>query len=343
MEVLNYEFESTFNKKYSMLARKIFNKLSENSRVSISDLAKEFGVSRHTVIVKLKSLEKELGIAYTLEFNEDKLGLINPHLVLVKFDKKPDYSEIKALLSRFKIPQFAAVVRGSYDMVIYANAVSRDDYVHWDKGMQTLLAKYGLHWQSSEVAHRQLGFFPIRNDLLEELNLPEKYKQILLLLNSNSRISFSDLSRKLGVHINTIAYTFKKMQEMNYIKRFTAIATSSMPMAISTIFGKYTISSSFEEDAVKERKALMSDDEYPIISRYAFVSQLIGSYDWFSIGIFDNEQIAKKQHLRYYKKVMANDKVEVKFGIVERVLLGYLPLRSIDTKANYDVIKWVLE
>ncbi|MGC8587058.1 MAG: winged helix-turn-helix transcriptional regulator [Candidatus Micrarchaeia archaeon] len=340
---MDYEFESDFNKKYSLLSRKIFRILSENSRASISEISKDTGASRHTVVVRLRKLEEEFRIFYTVELNEDALGLSNPHVIMIKFEKKPDYAEIASLFSKSYIPQLVATVKGNYDMLVYANASSRDEYVHWDKSMQIKLAKYGTLWQTSEVAHRQLGFFPVRNELIEKLSIPDKYKRLLLILNSNSRISFEELSKKLGMHFNTTAYNFKKMLKMNYIKRFTALAKEAGTLSIMTLFGKYIISESFEEDAAKERKALMSDDEFPILSRYALVSQLVGSYDYFSIGVFDSDRAAQKYDIAFYKNAMAKDKVRIMYGAIDKLLLGSLPLRSIDSKANYSLIRWVLD
>ena len=34
------------------------------------------------------------------------------------------------------------------------------------------LEKYGVSWHSSQVVHRQLGFFPLRNALVDRLNIP---------------------------------------------------------------------------------------------------------------------------------------------------------------------------
>ncbi|MEM3282059.1 MAG: winged helix-turn-helix transcriptional regulator [Candidatus Micrarchaeaceae archaeon] len=340
---MEYRFESDFNKEYSILVRKLFRLLSEDSRTSISNLSEKIGTSRHTVVTKLKRLEADLKLLYTIEFNEDVIGLSNPHIILIKFSNKPDYNEIARLLSKSYIPQLVATVKGNYDMLIYANSASRDEYVHWDKSMQIKLAKYGTLWQTSEVAHRQLGFFPIRNELLAKLDIPEKYKRMLLILNADSRISFKDLSKELGMHFNTVTYNFRNMLKMNYIRRFTSVIRERGSLAVMTTFGKYVISESFEEDAAKERKALMSDDEFSMISRYVLVSQLIGSYDYFSIGVFDNEDKAYKYDVKYYKETMAKDKVKVMYGTIDEVLLGSLPLRSIDTKANYNLIRWVLE
>jgi hypothetical protein len=40
---------------------------------------------------------------------------------------------------------------------------------------------------------------------------------------------------------------------------------------------------------------------------------------------------------------MAGQKVKVVYGTISEVLVGSMPLRSIDNKKNYNVIKWIVE
>lgn len=343
MEEIDYEFESAFNRNYSMLSRRLFRLICENSRASISELGLLLGVSRHMVLTRLRALEEGLQLYYTIEFNEDALGLQSPHIVLIKFNKKPDYSAIKSLFLKSYIPQFVSRIDGDFDLLVYANAPTRGEYVHWDKSMQIKLAEYGTLWQTSEIAHRQLGFFPIRNELLERLNIEDRYKKMLLLLNQNARMPLKELAKRLGMHVNTVSYSFNKLVESSYIKRFTAVVQNRKSFVIMTLFGKYTISEKFEADAANERRALMSDDEYSIVSRYPVVSQLVGSYDYFSIGAFDDMKAALKYDIGFYKNAMSKDKVQTRSGTISEVLLGALPLRSFDSKRKYNLIKWVFE
>ena len=160
MEEGNYEFRSDFNERYNVVTRKILRALSENSRVSISDLAKSLGISRMTARLKLKRVAEEFNIHYTVEFNENLLRLVAPHLIAVKFEKKPDYAHVARLLSQTHIPQIAVSMRGGYDMLVYAVARTTREYAHWDKSMQILLSEYGVDWKPSGLS--KLGF-PIKS------------------------------------------------------------------------------------------------------------------------------------------------------------------------------------
>ncbi len=335
-----YEFRSEFNEKYNLVSRKLLRILSEDGRASITRISNLMGISRDLVSQRLKVIENEFGVRYTPEFNEKAIGFSNRHVIMVKFNSKPDYDEIARLLNESYVPQLAVRIRGTFDMMIYANAPSSWEYVKWDKGMQIALADYDTLWQPSEIAHTQLGFFPLRNELLERATVKEKYRKLLLLLNKNSRSTFQSLSKELGIHFNTVAYMFNSLMRMNYIKRFTISMDMHKDMALMLHAGKYTMSKKFESNAATIRKAYKSDDKFSLVSRYLLCAQLIGSHDFIALGVFDDYDTAYKRQVLLYRDVMAPEKVRVSYGIVEKVLLGTLPIRSVDTNSEYDTVRW---
>ena len=304
-------YQSSFDQEYSIMIRKAMRYLSEDARTSILELSKKLGVSRRTIRSKLLKAEADLGIRYTTEFSESMLGLSNPHLIRVKFRNKPNYSEILRILSSSYIPQLAVLTKGTYDMFIYANAVTSSEYVHWDKRTQIMLSKYGVLWNPSGVAHMHLGFFPIRNELIDRANIPNKDKEMLKLLNTNSRMSFSEISKRLNMHFNTVAYNFNRLVKSGYIKRFTVSADVPRNSAVMTIFSKYNMSEHYEEDSAKSRIEYKENGtEYPILNRYPIVLQLVGSSDVFIMGLFDDEDTAYDHVVSRYKKIFSNERPE---------------------------------
>lgn len=335
-----FEVQSRFHERYSPITKKIFRLLSENSRASISEMSNALGISRRTISERLKKLESESGLRYTLELNEANLGLNNPHLILVKFDAKPDYAKIKEMLHSSYIPQLAVTMKGSEQMIIYANAKAGKEYAHWDRSMRMMLAKYKPSWQPSEVAHRQLGFFPLRSEIIDKSTMPEKYKPMLKLLNRNSRMSFQDISKELNMNFNTAAYNFNNLKKMSFIDRFTA--TIGMPQGTTFVafFSKYTPSEGYEKASAEARRAFTSDDDNPMVSRYLITAPLIGSYDFFGIGAFDSMESALKHGVSYHKKLFKRYNVKMVHGELKEVLLGSLPIRSLDNKNDYKAISW---
>ncbi len=343
MDDIDYNFESRYDENFSLLTRKLIRYISEDSRTSILELSKRLGVSRRTVRERLIRAEKELGISYTVEFNESAMGLANPHLILAKFTKKPDWNEVTRLLASSYIPQFAVGVKGKFDLLIYANAMTSGEYVHWDKGMQIMLSKYGVLWHPSDVAHKQLGFFPIRDELIDTLKLDKQHKEMLKILNTNSRATFSEISKRTGMHFNTVAYNFNKLVDSGIIKRFTISIKPPKDLIRIVFFSKYVLAEKFEDDAARIRKVYTtSGTEYPIFNRYQVCAQLVGSYDFFNMSIFDNYDTAYQQSIVQYKDVMKKHNVKVDYGQADLLLMGKWPLRSIDTKKEYNIIKWTV-
>ncbi|MGA3020819.1 MAG: winged helix-turn-helix transcriptional regulator, partial [Candidatus Micrarchaeales archaeon] len=311
-------------------------------RISITEMSKALQISRKSVKDRLLKLEKDLGISYVPEFNETKLGFASPHLILARFNSKPDYDEIARLFSKSYIPQL--VVSMSDDSIL-AYAVSRtsNEYALWDKNMQINLSKYGVDWRTSEVVHRQLGFFPLRNEILERANIPEKYKKIVIALNSNARASHNALAKATEIHFNTLAYNLNKMRNDGYIKRFTISMRQPDFAVLVPLFVKYSPREGYEECAANARKAMMSDDEYSIVSRYLISAPLIGSYDYFTLGAFDDIDVAYKKDVQYHKRTFKKHGIKIVHGKLMRILLGRLPIRSVDTRKEYNLIKWLPE
>ena len=343
MDAPEPSFRNTFNERYDPLIRRIVRELSIDARASTNKLASAAASYRRKVSQKLEEAEQKLGLRYTIELNEQKLGLINSHLILAKFESKPQLSSLVSLLSSSHVPQVAATIKGNYDLIIYANAETSGEYVHWDKTTQMRLSEYGVLWEPSDVAHMQLGFVPLRNELISTLQLQEEYKRMLMLLNENSRMSFSEMGKRLGVHFNTVAYRFNKLLNSGYIRRFTITMDKIPKTSTMAVAGKYSIKDGFENDAANERKAIMADDTLPLANRYMLANQLVGSYDFFFVGTFDSREIAVRHGAGYFKRSMGRHLVRSRYGEIDKVILGRLPIRSIDTKSEYRTIKWTLE
>ncbi|MGC8671792.1 MAG: winged helix-turn-helix transcriptional regulator [Candidatus Micrarchaeia archaeon] len=335
-----YVFHSRFNDEYSVEARKILRQISENARVSISELSKATGVSRATVAKKLRQLESKLGIRYTFEPDEQKLGISSTHLIAVKLDEKPSDDELLKIFGASYIPQGVVVTKGDYDLLVYAMSLNNMEYAHWDKSMQIELAKYGVTWQSSWVVHRQLGFFPVRNELIDKLQIKQRDKEMLKLLNENSRMSFQEMSRRLGMHFNTVAYSFNKLLKSGYVKRLTITMPPQRLFVLMSFFTKYQPRDGYEAASAQARKAFMSDDRDSLVSRYLISAPLIGTYDFFTLGAFDDYKTALRRDIAYHKSLFKKHNIKMKHATAERVLIGSLPIRSIDTAKEYNTIVW---
>jgi DNA-binding Lrp family transcriptional regulator len=338
-----YQVESEFNKKYSLVSRRILGLLSHDARISISEMSKRLNVSRVTIVKKMKALEEEFDMRYTLELNEEALGLNSPHLILAKFKTKPDWAKVKELLGKWYIPQMAFRLKGSFDMLIYANAFSRSEYSYWDRSMRVAMSEYGVEWFPSEVAHRQLGFYPLRTMVLDGVKMDKRDREILKLLNENSRMSQQELAGKLNTKFATVSYALKKLLKKSLIEKLTISIDHVKPLSFMVTMSRFVPKKGFDSIGARSRLAYMEDDQDPLISRYILASALVGSFEWFTIGVFDDFKTAYKYDVLYHKKVFEKFDLKLQYGEIEEVLLGRLPIRSVDVKKAYKLPLWIID
>ncbi len=338
-----YDVESEFSKKYALLTRRIVRLLSEDSRMPVAEIARMLDVSRTTVKDRIGRLEKEFGMEYTIEIDESALGLNHPHLIEVKFKKKPDRAKLKAILSQSYIPQVAFFANGDYDLVIYANAFSGDEYVYWNMAMMIELSEYGVRWHTSEVAHRHLGFFPLRDEAIKAANLDENSKRMLACLNGNARLSFQQLSKRLGMHFNTVKYNFDKLVKSGVIKRATVTMDPLKEISFMTLFDDYTPTKGFESSSARARQAIKFDEKNPLISRYLLSATLIGSHTLFIMSAFDSKAAAHRYGLDYHKRMYEMHGAKRYEGEIGELVIGRLPIRSVDIKNEYKTLMWTPE
>ena len=342
---MDYGLESRFNKGHNTITRKIVEMLSDDSRTSIAEMSKVLGISRGTVSLWLKRAERAFGIRYTLDINEGKLGLENPHIILVKFAKRPEYGKIKEILDGSKPIQFAAKTKGDYDLLIYANTRSKIGYMNWDRRLRReLLVEYGGEWDTSDISFKSLGYLPLRGSAITSGIVPDKYKKMLALLNDNSRIPLNELSKELGLSYTATVYAFKRLMESGYVNRFTISLAPLEDVSLMSMAARFIPTSDYEGIDNLVRRFYTADDKDPLISRYVIAMPLVGSYDFFTIGVFDNPEIAYKSNILAYKREFKRyNKIDIRYAGITEVLVGRLPLRSIDAAKEFKSIPVVVE
>jgi hypothetical protein len=84
----------------------------------------------------------------------------------------------------------------------------------------------------------------------------------------------------------------------------------------------------------------MMEDKDPLVNRVLLSANLIGSHDLFLMGAFDTCDVALKKFVAPYKKMYESQGIRVIGGEVDKVILGKLPVRSVDTAKEYSAIVW---
>lgn len=329
----------------SVLSRHILRDLCTDSRVTITELAQRYNVSRHVVKERIIGLEKEFGLRYTIEPNYTALGYNSLHIVRTRFVKMPDISEIKAAFAKSRVAQFVAITDGYFQLVTFALARDSIEYIHWETAYMAHFAKYGMSTKQSEINVMNLGFMPINSDAIGESNVEPVYKKMLMILNENSRISIRDMSKQLGFSETLTRYHFRELNKTNIIKRYTALATKSYFKYNILYFVIYTIRAGVENRVAKERRTMYWKqlDEFPVLNEYAANWATSGGDRSFTWACYNDYREGLQKSLNAHKTAYKEDSPIARTAVISQIIKGHAPIRNIDQKESFKTIDWKSE
>lgn len=211
--------------------RKLVALLENNSRATLSELAKEVKLSREAINYRIKRLQENGVIkSFIAMVNFTKLGYTSFALYfkLQNVTEKEEKEIIESLKSNKNIIWFASV-GGSYDLVVELVTKDIQDFnVHYNN----LLSQFHKFIARSEVIIRleqnQLPRSYI-HELKQEntkistspIKLDEADKKILLLLSQNARIPNIEISKKLNLPQTTVSHKIKNIQKSGIITKYS--------------------------------------------------------------------------------------------------------------------------
>lgn len=333
-------------KEYSYIKRALIRALSEDSRATVTELADAAKCSRHSALAILNAITKEFDIKYTIDFNKQKLNLIQNHVLKISLSKKPKIEDLKRLFENDLSSQLVLTTEGDFDLVVYANTNSGNHYMQWETALSLSLAEYKPVIRPSQIVTTHIGFIPLLNKTLETIDLShldinQLDKNILLLLNENSRMTFRAMAHALNESADTIRYRFRRLKAMNFIQKFSLIIRKS-PLDYNYIsFVNYKFATGTGRRAAVAREHYMSiDGGMPLINKFQLLAPLSGSYRFFAFGCFEDEKDFNENFVAIQKKAFKEDSPEISSARIKDVIKGDLPIRNIDVRKSYNVVKW---
>ena len=231
------------NREYKeKITNTILRELSMDARQSLSAMAEKANASKTTVFNELNTLIERNDIRFVPEINLEELWKhellyttkwmqkrefrqldihqigFTEYVGFVKFlGKKPSDAELVKAVSNSYIPQNVSVLYGKYDLFMYLVARDYNELNFFLHNLHKSLKGYKMRIMINPI-NKTLGFFPLRNELIEQFKLPEKYKKLLLTLNNDSR---GQLSQGLEMDKNTITYIYKTLIDYGIVSRTT--------------------------------------------------------------------------------------------------------------------------
>ncbi len=333
-------------KEYGYSKRAILRMLSEDARTPITALAEYARCSRNTALSNLKLIEEEFGVRYVIEFNKEILGLSQRHILKIKYGSKPNLNEIVSLLAEDSTIQFAASTKGNFDLLIYAESDSGYKYMQWETALALKLAPYNPVIRPSQIIMTHVGFMPLSDKALQDIDLSKLGldsidKAILLLLNKNSRTGYSEISRKLNITEDKVRYRFRRITKSGVIKSFTIVMTKLSTYYNLAMFVNYRFALGTELRARKAREHYMSiDGDMPLINKFQFLAPSSGSYRFFILGCFESKNDSFINGVIKHKEVFKGDSPSISYAKIETIIKGYLPVRNVDIRKDYNIVKW---
>jgi Lrp/AsnC family leucine-responsive transcriptional regulator len=219
--------------KLSRTDGKLLFLLNQDSRMSYSRLAKLGSVSREVAEYRIKRLEK-LGVIsrYSTVISSARLGFRSYNL-LIKLERAPASEEEK--LENFfrgrKYVRYFEKCRGYYDYrVVFSvrdNRALSEVFDDLNENFSGIIREKELIIPIRPLRYRKYPFLveveykhkPGKEFKSLELDMVDK--DLLATVRKNSRITFKDLGKELGVSPETARYRFNRLQDCGIIKDFS--------------------------------------------------------------------------------------------------------------------------
>jgi DNA-binding Lrp family transcriptional regulator len=240
--------------------KKILTILSMNARSSMAFIGSMVGLKPSAVYSRVKQLEKDYKIKYTVELDLDKLGY-HKSIVFVKFldkTKKPTVDEIRNATAGVPNVQLAVLLNGQYDLMIYLLAKRNDDLSTMVNLVRDSkhLSGYEMEWHISYF-YGHYNFVPLRGEFIDMIKgeLKEREYYLLKEFNANSSMGFTEVDKKYGLEKGRTDYAYYGLKRSGVLIR----PTISMQNNGVSYIGLVCITITKADKFVKNRKLMLSD------------------------------------------------------------------------------------
>ena len=261
--------------------------LSVDARASMNIIAGKMGIARRSAYGLFNELVEEHGLRFVPEVDIEHLwkwefikkarlrtkrGILaeameeppvagfGEYMAFVKFTGPvPDDSEIADAVGASPLPQFAARLSGAQDLMIYSIARNYEDALEFAGNLSKRLGKHKPLIHVSRI-WGSFGFFPLSDRLINQFDIFDSYKNLLIGLNESGRMTFSEVGRKSNQGPAQMLYAYDRLVRTGILNRITYFEEKPKKMASVLFTVKVTSAKAFEE------------------SRDAWFMKLIGEY-----------------------------------------------------------------
>ncbi|MBU1198689.1 MAG: AsnC family transcriptional regulator [Nanoarchaeota archaeon] len=269
--------------------QKIIKELLLNSRIPLNQLGKKIRVGREVVLYRMNRMFKN-GIIknFYAVVNTGALGFFRYSIfVQLKNVTKEKEKEIFEFFEKHKATTYMSSLIGRWNFAFDMLAKSRK---HLNQMIKDILSKFSNYIKKYVIIETttEEEFYPtklvgMKSGLKahtyseEKQSIDSKDRKILRLLSNNSRMSYAELSKKVGLSANAIRYKIKEMQIKGIIIGYSIFLDIKK---IGRIIHNLQIRISNPEVENKIKSFLRED------KRALYFYKYVGNENWdFDIGI----------------------------------------------------------
>jgi len=297
--------------------------------ISISDVWRyEFiKISKH------KSTKREMREEALDKIPE--LGL-EEYLAFFKFiGKVASDDEIMKAMSKSHTPQFAAKLHGGDDIVIYCVGKSFYNVNKFIIDFTKSLEKYNIEVKVSRIV-TVFGFFPLRNELLNELMLSDTHKALIEGLNKNARQEIRAIANEYHKKPELLVYAMDRLRRGGLLERITYYEAKPKTNVNGIIQIKIVNESKFTESRTKWflDMAKSSSNKH---NEYIYICDTQNP-----IGVLVFVNLSTNESIDNLISMLRRDLkgVEITYTTLTKILLGNLGIRNFDMRYSQQY-KWL--
>jgi DNA-binding Lrp family transcriptional regulator len=279
---------------------------------------------------KREMLHRTIEQLFELGFDE--------YFFFVKFiGRVPSDEEIKKAAKDSYVTQFISRLDGKqYDLVFY---VVSKGFIHAEYNLVKFLKGLGKYNYSASMTKvtRDMGFFPLNNEIIDKFNIADNYKSILMSLNENGREQISELAKGSAEKRVKLIYAFDRLSRTDILPRITYYEGKprSANMAMMTI--KVINMPVFEKTRSRWFMTMLKDYENKP-NEYIFVAEMTNPLGLIIFLNVERRERVKEIADRIRKDVSG---IEINYSFVEGVIRGKFAIRNFDIRHSrmYEILE----
>ncbi len=288
---VNVEANNASQHKLDDSDMKLLTALSMNARMPYNKMQEITGINESSIPYRIKRLEQQLGIKYTIEADMSKLGFFD-YMILAKFHGgKPSDEDIKKAVEPEARVQLAMSTKGDYDLVMMCLVEGSEAIIYLLNRIRKNEALSGIdsEWYITPTA-LDYNYVPLRNEFLELLeskvwhrkrggkrpsstDLMYREYAVLKELNSDSTKSFASIDEKYDLPKGSAKAAYEKLisEDSGVIIRPTINATKLNYRYYAMILADIINKSEFLKTKGEYRKYIINE-QIKLINRFSYIT-----------------------------------------------------------------------